>query len=205
VNELARRGRHLFEQTYEQMPTLKARLHCSSCHLQGGTAAGAAALASIAVGPQELATSVNDCLENSMNGQAIASDSMEMKAFLAYLQGLKADPAPARGVRALQRPDQEPDERRGGALYAEHCAACHKADGSGTYKGSTYVYPAVWGESSFTSAARMASTDKLAGFVFVKMPLGQGKTLTVQEAWDIAAYVARQPRPKNSQDNSAGR
>ena len=41
----------------------------------------------------------------------------------------------------------------------------------------------------------MARLDTAAAFVKTKMPLGQGNTLSDQDAYDVAAYFTRQPRP----------
>ena len=41
----------------------------------------------------------------------------------------------------------------------------------------------------------MARLDTAAAFVRWNMPLGQGGTLTEQEAYDVAAYFIEQPRP----------
>lgn len=204
-NELRRQGTHLFEQTYERMPQAKAGLHCSSCHLQGGTAAGAASLVGVARHYPEpasgsadslsLAERVNGCLQQSLNAPPLPPDSRELQALLAYIEGLEGDPPPARGITALPAPPTKPDSARGQALYAANCASCHRPDGSGTYEEKTYRYPAVWGERSFTSGSEMARVDKLAGFIYVKMPLGQGKTLTPEECQHIAAYLAAQARP----------
>ena len=216
-NALYNQGKHLFDQTYERMPQVKARLHCSSCHLQGGTAAGAASLVGIAsdfpsysarAGREiSLAERVNECMERSMNGPALAPDSQEMKAFLAYIEGLKSASAAARGISPLAAATTKPDGQRGQALYKTHCQDCHQADGSGTYNGQAYLYPALWGERSFNIGADLAQPDKLASFIFVKMPLGRGATLTPQETWDVATYISQQARrgyPKASQDFPKG-
>ena len=41
----------------------------------------------------------------------------------------------------------------------------------------------------------MARVSTAAAFVKVAMPLGQGGTLTDQEAFDVAMYFTQQPRP----------
>ena len=54
--------------------------------------------------------------------------------------------------------------------------------------------PALWGSRAFNIGAGMARLDTAAAFVKAKMPLG-GVTLSDQEAYDVAAYFTRQPRP----------
>lgn len=41
----------------------------------------------------------------------------------------------------------------------------------------------------------MARLNTAAAFTKANMPLGQGYTLTDQEAFDVALYFTRQPRP----------
>ena len=40
----------------------------------------------------------------------------------------------------------------------------------------------------------MTRHSKAASFIWHNMPWGLGKTLTQQEAWDVASYIAAQPR-----------
>ena len=55
--------------------------------------------------------------------------------------------------------------------------------------------PALWGPKSFSVGASMARQSKAASFIWHNMPFGMGKTLTAQEAFDVAAFVTSQPRP----------
>ena len=57
------------------------------------------------------------------------------------------------------------------------------------------MFPALWGPKSFNIGAGMARLKTAAAFIKINMPLGQDNTLTSQQAFDIAAYVLRQPRP----------
>jgi thiosulfate dehydrogenase len=41
----------------------------------------------------------------------------------------------------------------------------------------------------------MARQGKAASFIWHNMPYGTGKSLSPQEAFDVAAYVTSQPRP----------
>ena len=58
-----------------------------------------------------------------------------------------------------------------------------------------YLLPPLWGKDSFNDGAGMARTYTAAAFVKHNMPLGQGGTLTDQEALDVAEYFTHQPRP----------
>ena len=53
------------------------------------------------------------------------------------------------------------------------------------------------GENSYNWGAGMASIDNAAAFIRANMPLGQGGTLSVQQAWDVATYVDSQVRPQD--------
>lgn len=198
-NEAMVQGRRLFEKSFEKLPGVQAKLHCSSCHLSGGTAEGAAPLVGVASyysGDGALEEKINGCVRENLNGEALAADSPEMAGLLAYLKGLHQDPPPTRGLKLLAPPAQAPDRGRGQALFVAKCQDCHLADGSGQYPQGKYKYPALWGDHSFTMGSALAKPENLAAFITVKMPLGQGQTLTEQEAWDIASFVTSQPRPK---------
>jgi thiosulfate dehydrogenase len=73
---------------------------------------------------------------------------------------------------------------------------CHGADGAGVRgAGDTYAFPPLWGPQSFNDGAGMARVSIAAAFVHAKMPLGRGGSLSVQEAFDVAAYLTTKPRP----------
>ena len=57
------------------------------------------------------------------------------------------------------------------------------------------MYPPLWGPKSFNIGAGMARLNTAAAFVRANMPLGQGGLLSEQEAFDVAAFFTRQPRP----------
>lgn len=189
---------------------LNSTLNCTSCHLNGGRQPNAAPWVGIwGVFPEyrtrnariySLQDRINDCFERSMNGKALPYDSKEMLGMLAYMHWLSKDvptgmDVEGRGFIKITAP-QEPDAKRGEKVYAEKCAACHQADGQGQYgpNGET-IFPALWGDKSFNIGASMARLNTAAAFTKANMPLGQGYTLTDQEAFDVALYFTRQPRP----------
>ncbi|MGT2493202.1 c-type cytochrome [Cupriavidus basilensis] len=89
-----------------------------------------------------------------------------------------------------------PDRVHGKAVYAAQCASCHGAEGQGTKNPQGgYIFPPVWGKDSFNVGAGMARMYTAAAFVKHNMPLGQGGTLSAQDAVDVAAYFTQQPRP----------
>jgi thiosulfate dehydrogenase len=83
------------------------------------------------------------------------------------------------------------DTARGAAQYARTCAACHGADG----QGGVGRVPALWGSRSYSVGASMAREERAASFIWHNMPLGQGRSLTPQQAYDLSAYINAQPRP----------
>ena len=58
-----------------------------------------------------------------------------------------------------------------------------------------YYFPPVWGNASFNVGAGLARTYTAAAFIKHNMPLGQGGSLSDQDAIDVADFVAHQPRP----------
>jgi thiosulfate dehydrogenase len=192
-------------------PFLGNGLNCVSCHLDGGRVADAAPFVGLTgVFPEyrsrrgaveSLEQRINDCFLRSMNGKPPPSDSREMIGMLAYIAWLSQGvpigvEVQGRGFRAISSP-AKPDPAHGKLLYAQKCAACHGANGQGLKgAGAAYVFPPLWGAQSFNSGAGMARISVAAAFVQAKMPLGQGGTLSDQEAYDIAAYFTVQPRPQ---------
>ena len=95
------------------------------------------------------------------------------------------------------------DPARGRAIYARRCLACHNSDGSGIPRSSAdpalgYMFPPLWGGDVFNDGAGMARLSTMANFVHFNMPHGTDYLdvrLTVEESWDVSAYVLSQPRP----------
>lgn len=208
--DLVRRGRELAMHTYELMPAqVGADLHCTSCHLEGGTKANAGPWVGLsALFPMYRARSgreitleerVDDCVQRSMNGKPLAHDAPEMKAFVAYIDWLSKDvpkgaEVEGRGFARLERPPNV-DPASGANAYAARCASCHGEDGQGKRApDGTYQFPPLWGDRTFNIGAGMARLDTAAAFVKHNMPLGQPDTLTTWEAYEIAAYFTEQPR-----------
>src|SRR5262249_32853920 len=82
------------------------------------------------------------------------------------------------------------------AVYAKRCAVRHGADGQGRDSANGgYLFPALWGPKSFNLGAGMARLNTAAAFVKTNMPVGQETTLSSADAFAVAAYFTRQPRP----------
>lgn len=212
LGEAVLRGETLVTRTYEELPDHVGNgLHCTSCHLNGGTVANAGPWVGIAgVFPEFRARSasvntlemrINDCFERSLNGTALETTSPEMTAIVAYMTWLSRDvpvgrPIAGRGFRRIENPPT-PDREHGRALYAERCAVCHGEDGSGrTLPDGGYSFPPLWGPRSYNLGAGMARLHTAAAYVRWNMPLGQGGTLTDQEAYDVADFFIHQDRPE---------
>ncbi|PMS14511.1 cytochrome C [Trinickia dabaoshanensis] len=186
-------------------------ISCASCHIGGGMQAKASPWGGITgVMPsysgrsatvESLSQRINNCFVRSENGTPLAFDSPEMNGLLAYMAFLSrgvtgGDFVPGRGMGKIANiAKMTPDRAHGQAIYTQRCASCHGANGEGMRSGGTFSIPPLWGEASYNIGASMARLSPAAAFIKNNMPLGQGGTLTDQEAVDVAAYVTQQPRP----------
>ena len=200
-----RRGLALITHTPDSLPGhAPGRISCSNCHLNGGRNVDAAPLTgSHARFPKYmdrtgavigLADRVNYCFTRSLAGTRLPVESREMQDILAYIAWLsRGVPVGEKlpGADGLQpMPALTGDSTRGAAVFAAKCQVCHMADGQGGPG-----IPALWGPKSYSIGASMSRHSKAASFIWHNMPLGQGKSLTHQEAFDVAAYINGKPRP----------
>lgn len=205
-------GREIVENTDKHplsKPYVGNALTCSSCHLDAGTNPKAATFLSVATAypawsPREkrvitLEDRVLNCFMRSLNGVRPPNGSEVSVVVTTYITWLSSGERLKMNAEAPLGPKHVPslsidltkaDAKRGGSLYANHCAACHGEDGLGTEDG-----PPVWGEQSYNDGAGLSGIAKLASWLKVAMPLDD-PSLTEQEALDIAAFVNSQPRPK---------
>lgn len=206
-------GRDLFTHTARYAPAYAGNhLNCSNCHLEAGRKPDAGPLwAAFGQYPAYRAKThrvdsyemrIQGCFEYSMNGKPPPADSPEVVALAAYSRWL-ATGAPVgvtlkgQGYRKLPAAAQAPDYARGETLYAERCSACHGADGAGRRDNGETVFPALWGADSYNWGAGMGNLGNAAGFIQANMPLGNGGSLTPQQAWDLAAFVNGHERPQD--------
>ncbi|HEU4564312.1 MAG TPA: c-type cytochrome [Gemmatimonadaceae bacterium] len=202
-----RRGLALMTHTPDSLPRYApGKIACFNCHRDGGRNPDAAPLAgSHARFPKYmertgavigLADRVNYCFTRSLAGSRLPTDSREMQDILAYIAFLsRGVPVGAGkllpGAAGLdEMPKLVGDTARGAGVYAAKCIACHGRDGQGLPG-----FPALWGPKSYSVGASMARHSKAASFIWHNMPFGQPKSLTQQEAWDVAAYIDSKPRP----------
>jgi len=150
---------------------------------------------------------VGDCFERSLNGTAPDSNSREYQAIYAYIKWLgkdvkKGERPVGSGITKLSYLDRSADPVKGKAVYIAQCQSCHGANGEGqlSLNGVSYEYPPLWGEHSYNNGAGLFRLSNFAGYVKSNMPFKQAThdnpKLTTEEAWDVAAYVNSQPRPK---------
>lgn len=222
-NDLIRYGRNLIIETPRYIgqaaadPAMRFAgndLACQSCHLNAGLKPFAAPFVStFATFPMfvddqvlTLPHRINGCMVRSMNGKPLPYESREMQALVAYMKFVgTGSPLGVRvagmGLRPISQPGQPPDARRGLEVYAQFCATCHKDDGQGERrpggKGG-YSIPPLWGDGSFNGGAGMAKTAYAASYIHDNMPYGisyRDPVLSVQQAWDVAAFIISNPHP----------
>ncbi|MCQ3828471.1 c-type cytochrome [Microbulbifer elongatus] len=107
------------------------------------------------------------------------------------------DKLPGRGYPKLDKPGRVYSLEEGAEVYAEHCAGCHGGDGQGSQAAGIYNLPPLWGKGSYNWGAGMHRVNTAAAFIYTNMPLGKGIQLTLQQAWDVAAYINSHERPQD--------
>jgi len=192
-------------------------LTCQSCHLEAGTKAYGLPFVGVFTDfPQyraregevgTLEDRINGCMTRSMNGKALPVDSTEMKAFVAYIKFLSegrmiGGKTPGRGSGEIAELTRPADPVAGAKVFEATCAACHGAEGQGQRavagSGKVYAFPPLWGEDGYNDGAGMARLIAAASFIRANMPNGtthDQPLLSVEQAWDVAAFVDSQSRP----------
>ena len=193
-------------------------LSCQSCHLQGGTQKFAIPMVGVYgsfpqyIGRENEVRTIEEriegCMERSMNGRQIPLGGKEMKALVAYIQFLSTGVPVGKTIEGRGSPNlpllnRAADPKRGQSVFMDKCAFCHQENGQGQRKGAPgeaagYVYPPLWGPDSFNDGAGMHRLIASASFIRANMPFGthyDRPELSVEDAWDVAAYINSQPRP----------
>jgi thiosulfate dehydrogenase len=200
-------GRALITKTNSMMKQdVRADLTCGDCHVAAGTKErGGSFIGTYARFPQwnrrahrviALQDRIAECFLYSMNGRAPAYSSKQMIAIVAYIAWLSRNTPvgqkqPASDVYLAPLPSASPSLARGSALYAAKCAQCHQANGQGL----SGTFPPLWGRTSFNDGAGMAHVERMTGFVRYNMPYGAPGSLSLEQAYDVAAFVLHHPRP----------
>ena len=163
---------------------------------------------------QTLQDRSNNCFMRSMNGKRLIIDSKASIAIEAYITWLsegkpvmmdrkgpwgptnmKIWPKGIKHFKPIQKKATHANYVNGQKIYEAKCASCHGQNGEGMA-----AFPPLWGKSadgkwlSYNTGAGMSKLPKGATWIQLKMPLGQGGTLTDQEAADVTLYVDAQPR-----------
>jgi thiosulfate dehydrogenase len=201
-------GHDIIVQTQSLMkPYVRAQMSCAACHLAGGTQPrGGSFIGLYARFPQwnkrarrviALQDRIAECFLYSMNGKPPDYSSKAMIAIVSYIASL------SRGVPVgapqskddryiVPLPKDSPNLGDGATIYASKCSMCHQPNGAGV--GDTY--PPLWGSGSFNNGAGMAHIDRMTGFVRYNMPQDAPGSLTLPQAYDVAAFVLSHARPR---------
>lgn len=192
-------------------------MNCQNCHLNGGKKTWGNNYGAVAStyprfrdrsGSKEtIYKRVSDCFERSLNGIAPDSSSLEYQAIEAYIRWVgqevpKGVTPKETGIYKLQFLDRAADSMKGKIVYQDQCQRCHGENGEGqlALNKLEYEYPPLWGEHSYNNGAGLYRLSRFAGFVYSNMPNNEAShdnpKLSVEESWDVAAYVNSQPRPK---------
>ncbi|OQP55715.1 cytochrome C [Niastella koreensis] len=222
AGELVRYGRDLIAHTSQYLGPrgtvahISNGMNCQNCHLAAGTRPWGNNYSAVAsTYPkyrdrsgtiESIEKRVNDCLERSLNGKALDSNSHEMQAIVAYMHWLGTGVAKGKkplgsGIKTLKNLDRPADPEKGKIVFIEKCKACHGAGGEGMpdpVNGTGYLYPPLWGTESYNIGAGLFRLSRMAGYVKDNMPFGAAydkAQLTDEQAWDVAAFINSQPRP----------
>ena len=195
-------------------------MNCQNCHLEAGTKPWGLNYGSVfstypkfrerSGSIETIYKRVNDCMERSLNGKALDTNSKEMKAIYAYIKWLgdevpKGKKVKGSGIEILPYLKTAASPIEGKIVYIKNCQVCHNNNGEGKIDstGKMYLYPPLWGKNSYNDAAGIFQLSKLAGFIKNNMPNGvnyHAPSISNQDAWNVAAYINSQPRP--SKDKS---
>lgn len=193
-------------------------MNCQNCHLDAGTKVFGNNYSAVAStypkfrarsgSSENIYKRVNDCFERSLNGKGLDTTSKEMQAIVAYINFLGKDVAKGEkpkgvGFKELAFLDRAIDPIKGKIVYDQKCVSCHQTTGEGllTDDKTAFVYPPLWGKNSYNDGAGLYRMSNFAKYVKYNMPLGvnhENTQLTDEEAWDVAAFVNSQSRPKKN-------
>lgn len=191
-------------------------MNCQNCHLDAGTKVWGNNYSAVSStypklrersgAEEDIPKRVNDCFERSLNGKALEVDSKEMKAIVSYINFLgrnvqKGEKPAGSGITELAFLDRAADPEKGKLVYQNKCVSCHLANGEGMANADKtgYTYPPLWGKHSYNDGAGLYRLSRFAGYIKSNMPLGvnhENPQLSDEEAWDVAAFVNSQVRPK---------
>lgn len=196
------------------------KMNCTNCHMDGGTRPhGFNFFSTYARYPQyrgrenevlNVGQRINNCVERPHNGTPLPLDSKEIVAMECYFKWLAGNVPVGQRVRGdesleIEFPDRAADTKKGGEIYVKECASCHGNNGEGkfTIDSGTYIYPPLWGPTSYQNGSSPSRVIKLARFIKGNMPdkkaTWRKPYLTDEQCIDVAAFVNDgnlHPRPQ---------
>ncbi|MGC4037845.1 MAG: c-type cytochrome [Chitinophagaceae bacterium] len=217
-------GRQLISNTSKylgpkgKVAVLTNGMNCQNCHLDAGAKPFGNCFAAVAANYPQLRNRsgiiesiefrINDCLQRSLNGNTIDSNSKEMRAMVAYLKWIGKDvpkkAKPKGSNNDIPFLNRGADSLKGQIVYVSKCERCHGKNGEGMLKfdSTEYIYPPLWGKDSYNNGAGLYRLTRFAGYVKYNMPFDKASNksleLTNEEAWDVAAFVNSKPRPEKN-------
>jgi cytochrome c len=186
------------------------KMNCTNCHQDAGTKLFSFnLLTSHENYPQyraregkvlTLAERINNCVMRPHNGRPLPLDSKEMVAFLSYLKWINGFAPKGKQFRGSKNmevnfPAIAANSKNGSVLFSENCARCHGASGEGMMDSNkaTFIYPPLWGPSSYQPGSSMHRLIKQAQWLKANMPYDKATWnkpfLSDEQALDIAAFV----------------
>ncbi|MGH8161762.1 MAG: c-type cytochrome [Gammaproteobacteria bacterium] len=222
--EAVKRGYLIFTQTPRYAADHVGNgLTCQACHVNGGRQANSSPMwAAWGMYPAYRSKNkkVNDfvmrlqgCFEFSENapgsksGHPPAANSKAIIDLESYIYWMSRNVPTGKAMKGRGYPDiaapPKPFSRsRGHEVYATHCAVCHGGDGQGRkLADGRYAFPPLWGPNSYNWGAGMHGVNVAAAFIHANMPLGNPGILSVQDVWDVAAWIDSHPRPQDPRFN----
>lgn len=214
-----RRGAEIFKNTPKNAAQYSGNSQsCQNCHIDGGRIGDAGPMwAAWGMYPayrkknnriNTMEERLQGCFTFSQNAQASphgaappAGDPVlvDLQSYIYWLStGVPTGKAmPGRGFPESPKPAQGYSAERGKEVYAQNCAVCHGDDGQGIrLEDGTVQFPPLWGPEAYNWGAGMHRVNTAAAFIKANMPFGK-PDLTEQQAWDVAAFINSQPRPKD--------
>ena len=209
-------GYRLIKNTAKYAPTYVGnQLSCTNCHLQAGTVKDGMPLNVGGMYPKwrakngknnSLRLRIRECFKFSMNGFMPPENAPEILSVAAYVHylsvGEKLGEEPdGRGSPTLDSTGYDPDPSAGQSVYRTQCAVCHGVTGHGRVINGVRISPPVWTTNSYNVGAGMNKIAVTAGFIWANMPYGNARSLSVQEALDVSAYLNIQVRGTDPRRN----
>ncbi len=199
-----RLGHKLVTDSAEASPEFARNgMKCANCHLDEGRQPWAAPLWAAWAGRAtegSFPAAVDSCYTSAMGAKTgpgpTSKETAAISAYASFLATGLQEGVSHEGRRLKMIPGIEEgtfdspraDEKRGEVVFARECVACHGADGAGND-----AAPPLWGPRSYTSSSPMMMICCSSAFIKSFMPRGKAD-LSDQDALDVAAYIASQPR-----------